>query len=192
MLRVTLDWRLVGSVTGVSTLHFSGTTEADADAAVAKIETAWTGAKEYFSSTASLQVNPEVFVIDPIDGETDSVLTVDVAARAAGTNVSAPVPQAAQVLAQIRTGVRRRNRQVQGRFYIPGLGVNVMGGGEVGTSTAALIAEELQALLGGSAGQLGVWHRPIEIAGVLLPGEFIDASELSVWSEFAILRGRRQ
>lgn len=97
-----------------------------------------------------------------------------------------PVPDAAQVVMQWRTGVIVNGRFLQGRTYIPGLTAAQLSDGNVSATTISAWTTA-GTTLEGVANGLQVWHRPVSGSG----GQASNVLSAAVWPELGVLRRRR-
>lgn len=174
---------------GLNTLYFEaggGLTAADAHDAVVDFWTLCAGA---IDSELAMTVLGEIAVIDEATGTLTGVESATPVVVAGGASGDA-LPLATQGLIRWRTGEFVNGREVRGRTFVPGpVEVLSTGGrpessyvGGLNTAAAGLIAETTAALL--------IWHRPGPNA-VLEPGSSHPVLTGSTWSEWAVLRSRR-
>lgn len=106
---------------------------------------------------------------------------------ALGAVGSEPVPDASQALVRWSTDHVVGRRFLQGRTFIPGLGVTKVNNGNVDAGALATIQAAADAFIGAGV-QLCVWHRPVAGAG----GVAWAVDTASARQEFAVLRRRRK
>lgn len=147
----------------------------------------------FWNSIRVLQSTGTVYRIDEVGRELDTATGVLTGAWAegtvynqAGSSGSVPVPDAAMMLIQWRTGNITNGRFVRGRTFVPGLGIGQTTGGNVIPSAITTANAAATALIG-SAAKLYVWHRPVAGSG----GGNVLVTQATIWSEFAVLRRRR-
>lgn len=178
MNRLRINWSGLNS--GFSIIHTTGsaeTSQLDADALDDFLEAiaANTVVAQRF------QVDTEVEQVNPATGAVTGVTSITSINRT-GSNNTAPVPQAAQALVRWRTGVYVSGREIRGRTFIPGLALATSSAsGELASATAAAITTAAQQLLEDSG--IGIWS-PTR-------GQIALVTSASVWSEFAVMRSRR-
>ncbi len=194
MLRCTVEYTGLPGLPGYNTIHFLGTTAADAQICVNKLDTFFNSFETLLVDRLTITVSGEVKDIDPATGDTEAVYQVPPVVILP-SNTADPIPMASQGLARIRTNQIRRNRQIQGRFNIPGFAesLNDSNGGVV-TQLVNDLQGPLTALVGiGSDTQLAVWARPIGAAGGLpgAAGVVATATNAQLWTQWAVLRSRR-
>ena len=163
---------------GVNRLYFS---EIDATAAQAasRVVTFWTELSSAMVNTLTWTVLPEVEQV-----ATDGGGLLDVVAVTGGTGTglitSAALPPANQGLISWRTGRIEGGREVRGRTFVPGT-AELSADGQPTAAYRADVAAAAANLI--AAGGFVVWSRA---KGVVYP-----AISGSVWTEFAVLRSRR-
>lgn len=180
MLRVTTVFTGVAGSPYFSIMHFGGVGQTGADAAVAAVGDFWTAIDQYMVTSLSWATEAEVENITPA-GALQGVL-VTTPETGSGGDAGQGLPPATQGLIRWRTGVIVSGRELRGRTFIPGLAETASDGGPQGTfvtdanaAAAALAAE--------SVGELVVWSRTHAAAHPVISG--------TLWSEFAVLRSRR-
>ena len=155
----------------------SASAEAAADAATLYLQ----GVDNFLSNAQLAHVNNEVLVIDESSGQTTGVFTTS-QPNITGADTANALPNACMILQQWRTGVFFDGREIRGRTFIPGCTeTSSDAAGNLSTAAAAGINTAASALL--SSTQFGIYSP--------LRGVFTEASLSSVWTEFAILRSRR-
>lgn len=124
--------------------------------------------------------------LDPATGLTQDFWSDPTLQTGNGDTTANYVPDATQVLFRWRTDAVVAGRRVQGRTFMPGLLSSLVVGGNVQGGALVLLQGMATALVESGIG-LGVWSRPTEGRA----GSFALATQGSVWSEFAVQRGRR-
>nr|CRY96203.1 hypothetical protein [uncultured prokaryote] len=183
--------RIRSVVTGVPgspayiNMFFGGSTQADAQEAADRVTEFFTDIKLIMSGGCIVTLDQDVPIIDPASGNTTAVVSVDAGAIAMSVG-STIVPRVAQILIQLATGAYVGSRAVHGRLNIPFANAEALGTrGEVSPTVQGQMEAAAEVLrVGGSAGNN--W-------GVFSPknGVFYDATDVSVWREWAILASRR-
>jgi len=181
-LRVTTTISGGQSAPYFNRLHFDDFNgdQTSADAAVATVRQFWVLVAPSMSNTLSIQIDPEVFLVNNGTGEPEAVF-VTTAAAVTGGNAGDRLPSLNQLLVQFRTGVFVGGREVRGRMFIPGLAEdnNTLGRPSAGVRT--LVANAAQAEL--------VENTPA--VGILGMNGFTEATSATVWNEWAYLTTRR-
>jgi hypothetical protein len=195
-----MTFRVETTITGMtgapylSVMHFRSSDVADTpDAAVAAVGDFWGDLPSILANDMSFTVSGEVPEFDPATGTASAFWSVT---PVTGTFSEAgeKIPFAAQGLLRWGTGGVVNGRQVKGRTFIPGITMGGIDEGGLLASTAATIAAAGNTLLGAADAQLVIWSRPV--TGSEDPEDDREGSEhlaatASVWSQFAVLRGRR-
>ena len=178
MLRLRINW--TGLNSGFSVMH-SGDALASAQAAADAVEDWLNALSPYIAAAQSFQVDPEAEEVDPVTGNVTGVASVTTITQTGDFSV-APVPQAAQALVRWRTGEYVAGREIRGRTFIPGIaGSQTSTTGELVPATLAGMQTASTAFL--TASGHGIWSPK--------NGQFELALTASVWSEFAVMRSRR-
>lgn len=178
-----LQFRFQGATPGVFVA-------ADASAAIAAINTFLTAIKTAFAGNVSIQIAPDVEVVDWATGDLVSVV--------AGTGVSpivctgtTPFLTAEGPLFQWHTGTVVGHRMLRGRTYIvPSTGAILSTTGQVATVTVAALQAAGNALAATAAVTLSIWHRP-DPAGAVPVGTLGAVVSATVPLTVAVLRSRR-
>jgi len=191
--RVRTVFTTVAGAPYYSNLYFLNPTGANQAASViAQVKAFWTTMSPTMFNTIPWNVEADVPVINEIDGKITSIHT-GVAQSGTGTNVGEVLPPSTQLLARLQTGGFVNGRRVRGRIFIP---LQVESNSTNGRPTASLLTTLNGALttLIGSAIQLNIWSRPYtDPLGVKpsRPGSTFGVTSGSGWSEWAVMRSRR-
>lgn len=184
MLRVRVP--MVSTIGGgpyLATHYFiHGDTQADANAAVSATGTFWGAVDAVMDSQISWSTEPDVAIINPVNGELTGILATTPAAGA-GAIASDSVPLAAQALIRWLSAGFENGRRVRGRTFVPGLTTTANTNGRVSSGTQATILAAANAFIADAGSALAVWSR--------IHGAAYSVSTTTVWSEFATLRSRR-
>lgn len=135
------------------------------------------------TSVATFTIDPAIREFDPVTGQTTGFQSIpgpdvwEVAGTAPG---AARFADATAALIQWRTSVVAGGRLIRGRTFIPFLTTNAATGGNPGAGTISTLTSASEIMRGGG---FAVWSRT---NGVLTP-----VTTSTVWSEFAVQRGRR-
>lgn len=187
-MRVQVIWtgdQAVGG--GVSQLFFQGV-DADAQSQVDAVQDFLDALQPTISAGTRYRIDPEVARFNPADGNLVALNPVTVEPEKPGLNNSSALPRSTQGLIRWRTGSIVNNRTVQGRFFVPGMVINnnqTPGIPTAGFTGPAQAAANL--LVADPSAQLAVWSRPRP--GFL--GSEHTVVSASVWTEWAVLRSRR-
>lgn len=156
MLRVrTLFTGIGGSM--VNTLHFTGSTQTEADNAAAAVSTFWLANRPLMSDDITFSLDTEVLELGD-----DGVLTgvFSVAASTAPGQATGDIIPMLQGLAKFRTGAFLGGVEIRGRMFVPGVTEthNLATGQPSGTYISDLLAD-LNALVADANSELRVWSR---------------------------------
>jgi hypothetical protein len=182
--------------TGLATFHFNGDT-GTAEDAQDSVDAFWAALQAYIHTSISATPTNEVVTFESTTGEATSFGATTGVARtgsAAGT-MNSP---ATQGLIRWRTAGVVAGRRVAGRTFIPGPTEpdNDIGGKPVNVYLTAL-ATASTALLASATSEPVVWSRPIDADPEAVPpvearlGSFHPITAGSAWTQWAVLRGRR-
>lgn len=109
-----------------------------------------------------------------------------------GLEPEQPLPDASMALIRTETGQIIDGRRLRGRMFIPGLTTTAMANGNMAQATYDTMMSASGPLVSGLLG-LVVWGRPRAATGNL-PSRIGGSAPVigrSVWTEFAVQRGRR-
>ena len=184
-LRVRTSFTGVTGSPWLSTMYFlqaaGAPTQANADAAVVKVGTYWTAIKAVMNNATSYTTLPDVAVL-----ETDGTLTGSFATTPqTGTGASATdaLPIASQGLVRWLTGSFVSGRQLRGRTFLPALTETASTGGVPTATVIGTINTANTALIAATDPRLAVWSK--------VHTTVVTVSSASVWTQFAVLRSRR-
>lgn len=167
----------------VNTLNFSDSGGFTAQDCVDAVGTFWDSIKNLLHTSLTLTSEPAVAQL-ALDGTLQGVETTTPFSHS-GTSGSEPLPFATQMLVQLTTDTVVNGRILRGRIFIPAL---TESSNDNGRPTAAAIAAVgiAATVLAGPTNLvfLGVWSRKWTTLG--------QVRAASAWSEFAVLRSRRQ
>lgn len=180
MLRVRINWS--GLNTGFSVLHFDEPDDQTAAEDAAAAAAVFVGAVDNFLRVdQQWAIDDEVLEVNVLTGQTEGVFTVS-GASGAGADTGDAVPNAAMALIRWRTGVFLGGRELRGRTFIPGFTeTSVQANGNVSDTAVQALNTAAGTLI--STSEVGIYS-PTKNA-------FADATSASTWTEFAILRSRR-
>lgn len=181
---ITTIWGLPSGTGHVSVMYFS-TTPTIASQRTA-LQAFWTTIGPSLASTVGWTVATTGRELDAQTGVLTGAWSENTAKAGFGTGGSVPIPDAAMLLIQWRTGTIVNGRFLRGRTFIPGASTGAVVGGNV-TPAVTTAMVNAGSTLAGSAADLLVWHRPIAGSG----GTGVTVTSVTAWSEYAVLRKRR-
>lgn len=181
MYRVRTTFSGVTGSPWLSTMFFdeAGGSAANAVTAVGAF---WGAVDNLIDSSVSWTTLADVESVDATSGHVTAV-TATTPQFGAGGGGTSGIPIVAQGLVRWRTGVYLNGREVRGRTFIPGLGTPSNSDGTLTPGSATTIGTASAALIADIASILVVWSR------ANLQAKTVTAS--SVWTQFAVLRSRR-
>jgi hypothetical protein len=183
MLRLTTLMTGLAGAPYYSTQYFDGSTSGEAGAAEDALHNFWGSLVGFIASGLTMQILPEADVVDPATGlVTDTFPIVSTPIVSTG---NAPLPKATQGLLRLRTGTFIAGRRIQGRIFIPAMANDSQLGGIPSTAFLAALNGAGATLLtdAAPAGGLVVYSRKNLERG--------EVTSTSAWTQFAVLRSRR-
>lgn len=185
MLRVRTVFTGVTGSPWMNTLNFGGPgqtgNQTDADAAVAATGAFWGAVDALINTAVSWATLPEVLFLGDDGVAAASFATTP--ATGTGAGAAEIMPFATQALIRTLTGVFVGGRQLRGRIFIPGLTEASNQSGSVIAATQTALQTAANTLNAVVTPPLAVWsktHATVE-----------PVSSATVWSQFAVLRSRR-
>nr|CRY96173.1 hypothetical protein [uncultured prokaryote] len=139
----------------------------------------WTGMASRMDGRSTARVDGDVAEIDLDSGAQTGISSGTGGAVAGGSNDD-PLPPATQMLVRLSTGAYAKGRQIQGRIFIPGPTNYCNNAGVLTASTVTQINTQALALI--TAG-LCVYSKTNKSVSTV--------STATAWSEFAVMRSRR-
>lgn len=166
---------------GYNELYFAAT-GGDAAAAHDAAADFWEAVGVLALSTNTFTTLGDVETVDEITGNITGVTSVTPRVKV-GQNTGDPVPKSTNALIRLRTGNFEGGREVRGRIFVPGLteGQSDAGGLLASTRTALQTAADAMRTHAGST--LVVYSRTHH--------KYASVASCNVWSEWAVLRSRR-
>ncbi|HKZ21570.1 MAG TPA: hypothetical protein VJQ57_15875 [Acidimicrobiia bacterium] len=181
---IITEWTGPGSSPKLSIMYFDETPTIASQRAA--LGTFWNAVDANVSNLFAWQVRSEGRELDDATGALTGFWNENTAQAGAGGSPTAPVADATQALIQWLTSSIIGGRRLRGRTFVPGLPQTAISTGSLASGIRTAIDTAADALVSSGAG-LQVWHRPQNGAG----GSAVAVSAASVWSEFAVQRGRR-
>lgn len=171
-------------------LHFSE--EGTAQVAADKTRAFFGSLASRLSNAVTYQVASEVGIVNEATGVLEDVTPVDTDPLTGGGVGLAP--PANQGLVRLNTATIRNGRRVQGRIFVPGIALSVVGTNGLPTTpfldnlqTAANVLAE-----SATSPRLVVYSPPIELLGTIVtPGQASEVTGALARNMFAVLRSRR-
>jgi len=184
-LRVRTVFTGVTGSPWVSTINFGGPAQTgnqtDADAAVAAVGAFWGAVDGNMHTSVTWTTLPDVlFLGDNGIAAASFATTPQVGTGATG---GTPLPWATQALVRGLTSSFVGGRQVRGRIFVPGLTSTAV--------TSGAVATAVQTALTTAAGTLNAVTTPPWAIWSKINATVVPVSSVSVWSQFAVLRSRR-
>lgn len=179
--QVAVAWQLYNGLQATTVLHFSTATTVIS----MRVQVA-----QWLSACASVQragtvstVPQEGKLIDEVTGQQTGAWADNTVLERLGALTTEALPDATQGLVRLNTATINAGRYVRGHIYVPGLTVDALDDGNLAAATAAAINVPSSMRTAG----LIVYSRPRP--GV--PGRTAPVTATQVWSEFSVLRKRR-
>lgn len=185
VLRVSTEWS--GTMQGLpyfSNLYFGGTTDGEADAAVAAVTAFWQAVDDRVANNLTWTISSDVESIDLLTGNVIAVFSTP-GGTGSGAETGDLAPPYTQGLIRWRTGVYSGGREVRGRTFIPGVTENQNTEGVPVATYISGNATAAQTLITASApaGNLRVYSPTKQLASTV--------TSASTWNQWAVLRSRR-
>lgn len=191
MLRVRTTFTGGAGTPYLNTFYFLGTAEdqTEADAANGHVGTFWNAMEGGFSNQLTWTTDSTVDKLG-----VDGVLTGSFAVTpqtGVGAETGDPLPRSNQMLIRWSTGTFAFGRERRGRTYVPGLTELNSTNGQVTAATIALLQPAVNALNAAVNPSLAIWSRPNPLADPPRAGAASTVSGGAIWTQFAVLRSRR-
>lgn len=178
--RVQMEWTGLSGAPFLSTFWFEGDSVPAAQDLVEAVRDAFDAQSGLFSSDLTFTTLPEVTSFSTPSTPTGTVATSPVSQQ--GSDSGGLMARATQGLLQLRTGAYVGARQIQGRLFLPGITVNHVNG-DTGAPAATYVA---------SANLLGAALLDLDLmVASRTQDTFYPVGSVNTWSEFAVLRSRR-
>lgn len=150
--------------------------------AVNDVAAMWGAIDLYCSTLMTWATEPEVAVINPANGEITGTQVTTSLGGTGGTSGDL-IPFASQGLIRWRTGVYIGGREVRGRSFIPGLNEAASAVGVPTTTFVGVVNTAVNTFLTSAVSAPTIWSKKNGVEHVITSG--------SLWSQFAVLRSRR-
>jgi hypothetical protein len=144
----------------------------------------------FLNAVAALQttgitcaIEPDIPIIDPVTGQITDVVSVEPPTVTAPVGGTPALPPANQLLLRLRTAAFLDGRRLQGRCFIPRIRGSAQSGDVPSTAARGTLEAAADHLISGTGNQLLVWSRK--------NGAVSAVEQASTWSQFAVLRSRR-
>ena len=185
MLRVRTVFTGVTGSPWLNTLNFGSPTQTgsqmEADAAVVATGAFWGAVDALMGTQVAWSTLPDVLFLG--DDGVASQAYATTPQSGVGATVSTLLPISTQAVVRLLTGLFIGGRQLRGRIFVPGLTEAANGGGVPEAATLSTITTAANTLNAATAPPLGVWSR---VNATVEP-----VSAVSVWSQWGVLRSRR-
>lgn len=179
--RIRVVWTGVAGTPAYTNLYFNNSGPSP-QALATEVRAALALLAPVVTAAATATIEEDVALIDSVTGEIQGVAVIDtspVSMSAAGEML----PRATNGLVHLLTNAYVGGRQLRGRVFIPYPVEAANDGGQTATTYRASIGNALNPLRVNTLGAWVVWSRK---TGAIAPIE-----TLPVWSQFAVLRSRR-
>lgn len=167
-----------------SNLYFQETVTPNDDDLIAAVDAFWTAVLTYSSVGLTFVVSGEIATIDEVTGDILSVES-NLSATGAGANSGNTMPPATQGLIRVLTPGYEGGRRVRGRIFVPSL--TQAAGADRPLTAVRSLWETASSVLSANALDSGhewvVWSKTNGLTRVI--------TGYSAWSEYAVLRSRR-
>lgn len=184
MREIITNWNLVSGGGHVSVMYFVASDPVATQRT--NLNTMWTAIKALQSTNTLYDIALSGREIESTTGALTGAWSTGAVLNGAGSNGTTPVPDVAQALIQWRTSQIVNGRFLRGRTYVPGIATGQVVGGNVAGGAVTILLNAASALAG-STTPPHIWHRPVSGSG----GNSYATSSVTIWSEFAMLKRRR-
>jgi len=174
MLRVRTVSSGVAGVPWYSNWYFgTADTQANADAAVAKVAAFWDAVDGLMDNAVSMLTETEVAVINPVGGVLTGTFTT-AGDSESGDSAALPLPYYTQGMIQWNTGQFVAGRRLRGRTFVPGFTADVLDtNGTFTAGTVTGLVAGANALISGNPVLL-VWSRTHNVAHTVTGADVTD------------------
>jgi hypothetical protein len=178
--RISVLYTGLEGLPGTNTIygHEDGVSAADQVTAVRNFFGAIAGS---LKSGLSIQINSVVEIVDSTNGEITGTDDTSAGGTVNGASSQQLLPLTTQALVQLRTGTFFTGRELRGRFFIPGWCETENDAGKPTSGALGLVNTALDTLVGSA--NLAVFS-PTKF-------QWASVSSAQMWSEWAVLRSRR-
>jgi hypothetical protein len=142
----------------------------------------WSAVDALMDNEVNWATLPDVEDVNSVTGQVVGVATTTPATGTGGT-AGESLPPATQALVRWRTGVYSSGREIRGRTFIPALVEQNSDNGQVLAAAQTTINNAAAALIADANTILEIWSRVNGASPSVVSG--------SCWSQFAVLRSRR-
>ena len=183
MFRVRTTFTGVTGSPWLSTFYFDSETSGTAQQAATAAGTFWGAVDAFMDNSITWATEPDVAIVNAATGNVTSAVGIT-PVIGSGAATSDPLPYANQGLVRWLSGVYVGGRQIRGRTFVPGICENSVGAsGTLGATEVAAFTAAGTALIADANADLEIWSPTL--------GQSVTASIATTWSQFAVLRSRR-
>lgn len=181
MYRVRTVFQGVTGSPWVSTAAFDESV-GTAQQAVTAVGAFWNAVDSLMEASVTWSTNADVETVTASTGQVTAV-TATTPVTGNGTAATTGLPVATQGLVRWRTGVYVGGREIRGRWFIPGLSTAQNNDGAPTAAAVLTINNAASALIADPDTRLMIWSRK--------NGQQISVTSGTAWTQFAVLRSRR-
>jgi len=142
----------------------------------------WGAVDSLMEVSVSWTTLADVESVNAANGQVTAV-TGTTPATGGGVAATTGLPIATQGLVRWRTGVYANGREIRGRWFIPGLATASNNDGAPSSTMLSTVNTAASTLISDANSVLEVWSRA--------NGSAVDVASGTCWSQFAVLRSRR-
>lgn len=181
MLRVRTVFTGMQGAPWLSTAHFDDVA-ASAQDCVDAVGAFWGAVDSLMDNEVDWATQPDVEVVNPVNGQVTGIETTS-PLSASGAQALEALPFATQGLIRWRTGVFVAGREIRGRTFVPGMVETGNDNGRPGATAISAMNSSAIGLITDASTTFGIWS-PAR-------GQIAAVASGTAWSEFAVLRSRR-
>jgi len=182
LIRVRTNLQITTGNPLLSTMYFDTSATNSTDAADA-VEVFWQAAETVMSSECTWAIERECAIVNPVNGEITSIEDSGSDRAGSGDLTDQLLPPATQGLVQWHTGAVVAGRRVAGKTFIPGLTEDGSSAGIPSTAVLASLSDAAAAIQAATPAGFVIFSRKHGAGYAVTSG--------TVWTEFAVLRSRR-
>lgn len=163
--------------------HYFDSVAGTAAQAHAAVVAFWLNCQTSISSAYTMVIQGQVTILDSTTGAVTTVAIVPQQSVPGSAAAGTPLPASNQALMQLRTGVYAGGRELRGRLFIMG---GIVAGSTAGRPSTATITSLTNAGTTLAATVNADW-----VVYGKVRRDFSRVTGVTIWSEYAILRSRR-
>jgi hypothetical protein len=168
------------------TQFFFGHEPSQASATATALRTCLFGFNARCMTPMIAAISPEQTVIDTATGKPTATEIATAVTDVAFSGTGTPLPTVDQVVMRLKTSQFNLGRRLQGRIFVPGLNTAANSGGRLDSVYKSSFDASFGGLIANTAtsGKWAIWSRKYK--------GWASIDSATAWSEFGVMRSRRQ